>query len=530
MGRLATQRARDPDFSDMPSLSSFRADEMSAVTSTSYTSHSKGGDSRGGDCDDSLPSLSSFRMEDLSTCSSYHSLQTNTNHLSDQSVEGWSSFTSGNVSAETDSEDGKRRHRLPHHANAPMRPSRSSSGSSLNSGTINGSPIDRNTQISVSKGVIKHNTGIPLKATAKRRTSGQAIGSKESNSSPMVRPTRTSSPTHNEHHNNTNLNQTSGSARATETPRQPARNHSPHRNSPKRESVERTKSLDLTILQRPPNSKDKTGSVMEGSSSSLRGGDSLPRLPRRTSAGDDESFRNDAGRADDASNFSDVSTKISDDEVTRISDDHISLDSDVESDISIDTDTEHLSLADYVSDKSSVESTRIANLPEGVIKRTSEGAKPPGDGNNALDRPESRVRKNEEIMHQTVDTDDGNSREAIQASAPAHSTASDQMPIPDSTIEERSSADPDPSSATNVNEIVTDNVKAEPEDATIGPKKGRTEPKRSVFRNVSSSFKHIGKTSSFTFKAIGKTASKLKLRAFSRKPKDEDTDASTGAN
>ena len=69
---------------DMPSLSSFRNDDMSIRDEMS------------------LPSLSSFRMDDLSMGSSYHS-----NHMSEcGSQEGWSSFNSGNVSQDT-SESGE---------------------------------------------------------------------------------------------------------------------------------------------------------------------------------------------------------------------------------------------------------------------------------------------------------------------------------------------------------------------------------------------------------------------------------------
>ena len=90
----------------MPSLSSYRSwDDKSAASSSIRT----GGGGSVADCDVSLPSLSSFRLDDLSMASSYHTIGSaaTKSNFSEESVEGWGSFTSGNVSKSdcTDSEN-----------------------------------------------------------------------------------------------------------------------------------------------------------------------------------------------------------------------------------------------------------------------------------------------------------------------------------------------------------------------------------------------------------------------------------------
>jgi hypothetical protein len=78
----------DDDEEDMPSLSSFRQEDMSYRTL---------------DDNMSLPSLSSIRIDDLSMSSSYHS-----HHMNESgSGEGWGSFTSGGVSGEDGEESSE---------------------------------------------------------------------------------------------------------------------------------------------------------------------------------------------------------------------------------------------------------------------------------------------------------------------------------------------------------------------------------------------------------------------------------------
>lgn len=86
-------RPLNANFSDMPSLASYRADEIS-IASTLWT-----------DCDQSLPSLSSYRTKDLSISSSLHS-RTNMMIENKFSGEGSSSLVSGtNTSNSSDAED-----------------------------------------------------------------------------------------------------------------------------------------------------------------------------------------------------------------------------------------------------------------------------------------------------------------------------------------------------------------------------------------------------------------------------------------
>ncbi len=528
---LSLQRARDADFSDMPSLSSLRTEEMNAVTSTSDTPNSKGGNPKAGDCDASLPSLSSIRIDELSACSS---LPTNNHHLSDQSVEGCCSITSGNVSGETDSEDGRRRPKSNDHSSAPpIRPSRSSSGSSLTNSIIHGSPMQGKSLALLSKAAKKpmeQDISIPKNATTLRRSSSQGTSSRDNISFPMVRPTRTTSPVLSEPHNGVNSNAYTEISHTKGSPRLPARNHSPDGESPGRASVERTKSLDFSLLQSPQ--KDKNGSATEESSSSLHGGDSLPRIPRRTGTGNDESFPTATRRfSDDASNLSDVSTKMSDDDVTHISDGNVSLESDVESDISIDTDTEHISLGDDLSERSSVGSANEPVARKHTVQYPSEQAMYRDDKKKAIDSAESIDSRKEESKQQINASDDITRLEASIEMSPALGAK----------LEKRSS---DLSSERKANKNITKNepsntdrttsgtssTDAEGLDRTIGSKQSNDgENKRgSLLRKVSNSFRSIGKSASFrnSFRAIGKQASKLKMKAIVKRQKEEGNDSS----
>jgi hypothetical protein len=530
---LAMQRARQSDLNDMPTLSSFRADDLSAVTSTSYTSfasNSRGGGSRTGDCDVSLPSLSSFRMEDLSTCSSYHSIQTATNHQSDQSAEGWASFTSGNVSAETDSEDGKRPAKVSENggtSGAPIKLSRNASGSS-----IKGLASHRGRVIPNVRGALKRDSSMDSDSPNSRISSNSgAEHEKETNTLPMKRPTRTVSPvpTGNDRPPRVDSDQSSPMHAITSNARPPARTSS-DTHSPERTPVPRTESLQLEFLQQRPQKDSKSGSMSmsmdslrnssntEGSSSSLKGGDSLPRLPRRTTLvdvpGGDVSVR---------SNLSDASTKISDDDVTNNSGD-VSLDSDVQSDISIETDTENISLLGDNSERSTVDehhtsasqgerradavSHEISNEPTHVDENIEDSPSPARRSTHpaeittrshgaAVTEPETATKKDnsEERMQEDTEPD-----------TVADKDNSEERTQPDNTLNRRSAGesrtkknDSDKSGGTSAEESgATTDTDVDDPDVASKEKKDCGEKKRGkLMRKVSSSFQSIGKSASF---------------------------------
>lgn len=556
---LALQRARETDFADMPSLSSFRADEMSVYTSTSYTSvasNSRGGDSRGGDCDISLPSLSSFRMEDLSTCSSYHSVQTNTYHLSDQSAEGWASFTSGNVSAETDSDDGRKRAPLTVNGEirgAPLKPSRSSSASSLNS-----SPTQRVPGLPLGKGVLKRANSMNSNAAPATRTSPPEEVEHENRTLPMKRPTRTVSPTPDDRRTINGLLEASPDS--TSNARPPERTFS-DTGDPERKPVERTESLELNAIQQVAQ-KERSLSVLmdslrnsaaDGSSSSLRGGDSLPRLPRRTSTVEDQGFLDDdTGRySDDPSNYSDDEiTKISDDEITRSSGDDVSLNSDVESDLSVDTETGHNSLSVDTSDRitmgsrhevvSSDNSTNKTEGDDSVEASGSNLAEKEGVGKEAntaeAGAPDEHTEETEipiepasDLLERTVplqeSTTTPDAKEVkLEIDNTADETAEESTHSEEKTPSTRSvpgngpkKNNSDESGGTSAEESGASNIDNELDGAGDSRnRKSDGENKRgTLLRKVSSTFRNLGKTASFrnSFRMIGKQASKLKKGA-----------------
>lgn len=526
------QRKKDTDFADMPSLSSFRADDLSAVTSTSYTSfasNSRGGDSRGGgDCDISLPSLSSFRMEDLSTCSSYHSVQTATNHLSDHSVEGWGSFTSGNVSAETDSEDGKRRAKVIDNgemSSAPIKPTRNSSGSDI---------IERVFQkgrtLPPTRGVLKHDSSLESDTAPTPRITP----SSETNTLPMKRPTRTVSPVRpgNDLPPKADPDQSSTLRATTSNARPPPRSSS-DTTSPERTPVARTESLQLDGLQQRPQ-KDRAGgsmtieslrnsSTLEGSSSSLRGGDSLPRLPRRTSTVDVSGDDNDSVR----SNLSDGSTKMSDDEVTRISEGDVSLGSDVASDLSIETDTEHVSLVGDHSDRSTVETPKASASGVADEKRDVVPQQKSDFPTHIVDHVEVSSAEPARTPPEEITTESSHAAAAPSATiesetatienSPEQRTQQDDPPNKRSAEEsppKKNDSDKSGSTKASAEEsggtTDTDDVD-DPKDASNEKRDGENK-RGKLLRKMSNSFRNIGKTASFrnSFLKIGKQASKLK--------------------
>eukprot|EP00339_Tiarina_fusa_P001732 CAMPEP_0117050780 /NCGR_PEP_ID=MMETSP0472-20121206/35060_1 /TAXON_ID=693140 ORGANISM="Tiarina fusus, Strain LIS" /NCGR_SAMPLE_ID=MMETSP0472 /ASSEMBLY_ACC=CAM_ASM_000603 /LENGTH=551 /DNA_ID=CAMNT_0004764691 /DNA_START=78 /DNA_END=1730 /DNA_ORIENTATION=- len=298
----------------MPSLSTFRLDELSASAASR-------GDSSRGDCDISLPSLSSFRMEEMSLASSYHS---GTNHLSDQSAEGWSSFTSGNVSADTDSDE-------------EFATSSSAPGSDRGDSTLKSTPAPKSGILKDGSDPAPDDANCNLTSNARPPRRRNPETEELNNILPMRPPRRTLSPVTGKR---TDISEQGAppTGKDEEIPR-PTRS-----SSPERTPVERTESLPLSVLQKPRPAQEGSSSsvrVSGDSSSSLRGGDSLPRLPRRTSTLDDRSSHAEEEADDDTkvsvegSRASDEDTKISFDDVTDVSDGDVSIDSDLSDDESI---------------------------------------------------------------------------------------------------------------------------------------------------------------------------------------------------
>ena len=367
------------DCSDMPSLSSFRLEDMSASVASRGSSYASRGE-----CDISLPSLSSFRMDEMSLASSYHS---GTNQMSEESAEGWSSFTSGNVSADTDSEDefassSKGEHHDGESSRTRGRPV-SKSGilktREVSESTIPSSPV--------AASAANKDCNLTSNARPPRRRSPETEDMKSS--LPMRRPRRTLSPTTNSHHSDKSSEPTSTPLKQDKTAR------SSRSSSPDRTPVERTESLPLSVLQKPTRSAttgDSSSSVrlsgessssvrLSGdSSSTLKGGDSLPRLPRRTSTMDDRSTHaeedgddeDDTKLSAEASRVSeDDDTKISYDDVTAVSEGDVSIDSDLSDDDSSNDDiVRRMPLHHRQISKHFEEKKRHTNSHEGQIVKT----------------------------------------------------------------------------------------------------------------------------------------------------------------
>ena len=297
------------DIEDMPSLSSFRADDLTS--------------SGRGDCDMSLPSLSSFRIDDLSMGSSYHS---NTNHLSESgSAEGWASFNSGNVSTDTTDDSAEfassppsgtpdTDREIPRRTDSLPVPRRSRSPGCLTVRAAEDAEIHTAVNPRPSAGVpvieqnIEPSSGLPRRP---RRAASPPQAERSESPLPVEYPPPVvcnapvvkSSPPRAEwsHHiegerkcargekspHQTEIlpprterpfdSEAANSGASRNAPKCPARRPS----SPTRTPLERSGSLPLSNLAR------SSSPVQEGSSSSLRGGDSLPRLPRRTSTIED---------------------------------------------------------------------------------------------------------------------------------------------------------------------------------------------------------------------------------------------------
>lgn len=470
------------DCSDMPSLSSYRLDEMSASCASRSIS---------GDGDMSLPSLSSFRLDDMSMSSSYHSHPPI--NFSEESAEGWSSFsfTSGNVSGETDS-DGEddegefatRERRGSRGPSVPVR-SRSPLGGAGKMNSNARKPI-RNQQVQPTQ-TIK-----PMRRPMK------------SVSLPMGEPPEESRVSAD---STSNLHSAGDSSIPDRTP------------------VERTESLSLSSLKQPPKTNDvsgsssatlKTGTVTtEGSSSSLlRGGDSLPRLPRRTSTIDDHSKHSHAG-SDDIS--SDGDSNITDGELTGSSDDDITIDSDEEFSVASDDESDSINepAKPVVDEKPTLKvPTRLPEDSQETsatvqIEQSTSQLEPQGE--SATDQIEQSTAQTEGSKEEANTTD--NAEENDQVQEPAGPNRNRKSPT-------------SVRSSTSATETETEEVD-EPEEISKNDSEKREEKKRGLLRKVSSSFRQLGKTTSFknSFKMIGRSASKLKSmgqKPAPRKPKPDN--------
>ena len=510
---LSSRRGKDGDFADMPSLSSFRADDMSAVTTTSYLSYasnSKGGDSRAGDDNASLPSLSSFRMEELSTCSSYHSLQT-TVQAGDYPGDTWASFQIGNVSIDTKAEadNDKRRMKLgeirmesePSCASSPAIPALQTKGlleqdvkrpqheiaSAISSMAPHETHYSSTLSNRLARKVIITSDHLVSDKTALEIFQGESLGSETR----ILASTTFNDPPTEE---SIGIEQ----AKSLESP------SSEHRL--RKNYVAGLVATDATNL----------GGSAEGLSSSLRAGGILLRLPSRRSStaevdgGKNEAFSDDEA-SQDASRLSDDSTRISsDDDVTHISDGEVSIGTGVESDISIETNAESDSMASDVSERSIIETQSVtpSEEPSAEPRRDAISAKTSG---YEATSPGLLDDSNKHVIGIRTDEDVSEGHRAgLGPSNPLVNheiqAVKETAETPVETIEKMAPT-----------EEKSDEIAA---DGKALHAANHEERRRGLFRRVSSTLKGIGRSGSFlnSFHMVGKGASKLKRSASLKLP------------
>jgi hypothetical protein len=306
------------------------------------------------------------------------------------------------------------------------------------------------------------------------------------------------------------------------------------------------------MLQRPTKAKEigssssiRTGT--EGSSSSLRGGDSLPRLPRRSSTIEDHSKHaeddddNDTKVSDDRSRISDDDTRISDDDVSRISDDGISIDSDEESDYSVDDETDD----DNIEERKPLD--EVTSPPDDGTKPSDDETKPSDDGTKPLDdrtKPlDDGTKPSDDPVKSSADTLEQSKEETEQAedqtTAENTTNPNDEAGLPPlknresptsvRAIEETLPAKaPDESGTVSAEESGTSATDTEVDESSeeIPSEKEQKEvvnKRGNLLKKMSTSFRNIGKTTSFRnpFKMIGRSASKL-----TQKGRKDDKDCS----
>jgi hypothetical protein len=370
------QDGTNHNYADMPSLSSFRSvDDRSSVGSSTFAHGASGGtDSFIDSHSDSLPSLSSFRIDDLSAASSYHSrgsaasvasaatsasaatLTNFSNHSAATAEEGWSSFNNDDDDNGGDGDDilgatsapsaGKNDAVLAAPATNPSTPSAST--------TDVPSPLEMMYPASATT-----ITGNKVLATATTKSILRNKGDRGM-SGPPKPPTRRWSRDESTKLNEFGvvINQFAGRP-ATLSGNAYEASHGSDDDDDEEEDFEKpdvdsNDSMAFSELSERPAlvSSSEQGSSSSGlrldgsmSSTSRGGGDSLPRLPRRTSSAYNE---NDDDESDDDSVEIQIGESIGKQSETSSDDDEdlaLAMNprdkDDEDSDCSVPSDTEH---------------------------------------------------------------------------------------------------------------------------------------------------------------------------------------------
>jgi hypothetical protein len=571
------------DFSDMPSLASYRSwDERSAASS-------KGG----GDCDMSLPSLSSYRLDEVSMASSYHSRgSAATHHLSHYSEEspdgyGWGSFTSGNVSKSSDL-DSDDENEDDHNSDAEegdssefecsssraigaealdlqrssgVRPSTvdvsSFASSSLPPAAIETKSILRNKGEGLSAAAVISASQLSLitfgSSNEDRTAARSAVGAMK-RCPPITRSSDSSlddsldgrfkssaastpnsiNPLSEE--NNLPLDgdtrfMAEGPIHSIADPESSTAREQGG-TSPERGSLGRNESMPLSELQRKPSDqqqKSSSSSIREsadGSSSSLRGGgDSLPRLPRRTSTmPDDEHSKTEDI---DEKNFNQQDQASVSDSSSSDGDLSLGIDTggdDDSTDCSVQTvDDESLSLERTSTEFSIVSGASVPSDTAPSFHDEDQVAR------DTTTPRQKKVAKNLAILG-TVDSSE--SEDTTKFSAPQKSSSdADICEISKklngvfvSLTRRTHSSEYTRAAGNNGEESGTSGTETELED-TDGSQK-QQDKRGTLIRRMSSSLRKVGKSASF--RAIGKTASKI--RHMSRRKDKESPDSLKRSN
>lgn len=547
----------DSEFSDMPNLASYRPSDDRSVGSSHRT-----------DCDMSLPSLSSFRLEDLSLASSYHSRgSAATNHLSnfsEESAEGWGSFTSGNVSkSDTDSEDcitGVADGETDSSEFAIRSSIRSLeeelirlSVASASAGTASATAHPTITTTTTEAKSILRNRGETMSSSA----SASSLRSSEDRATSILkRPGGGSTKSLEGQGRDQNQDQDRNSTRKEIEPETVAnlvdvnpRHPSPprktfHHNasevddssnlplrtvrrapSNSRFEIERNDSLPLTDIKRPtrlnngelpvPGSGSSSTCRADGSSSSLKGGDSVPRLPRRTStmAHNVDCGNNDASgwtiRGSDAGNEA-----LGDQDLSSSSEGDLSLAVDRDGD-----DSDDCSVQTLEEDVLSVVDDTDAKSSRQVISSVSDI----GNSLEQLNRmcPSTSSTQDSTLIYQDSETTqlvekvaqhvDGNQKS--QSRIQSTDTTGDAST---SSTSKKPNGEESGTSATDDENEETIRNKQQQQQIEEEQGKGK---RGNLLRRMSSTLAKVGRSASFRDLAkIGRKASKIRQRS-TREPK-----------
>ena len=319
--------------------------------------------------------------------------------------------------------------------------------------------------------------------------------------------------------------------------------------SPTRGSLERNVSLPLTELQRPakdrPQSSDSSFRYSaDGSSASMRGmGDSLPRLPRRTSTmaddvddGTDNKGRNEEKNTVQTENQNDDDIQdrdIGNDEASAASDsslsDDLSLsiasDGDESADCSVETveedsvrlqqpSTTHSSLSEPQQQQEEyVSETRPSEVHEEVQQSIKD------------EIPEANSKDN--VGLSVMETNPTSVDVAKSPSLDVNDEHEDQASEEITTLKPPRSKKQTKNNGEESGATIGTESEPEPESDSPAAESGKkTDPKRgNLIRRMSSTLRNAGKSASFrgSFKKIGKTASKIRQKS---RRKDSDNDSS----